>query len=207
MGQALQNAWKRKLQTDKEELAMTAQTAAAAVGIEQSVGDILSRPFAITYFKDFAARTKQAGSTTLPALAQRIGQSSRASKGQLLWLKLASFGTGLTEKSSLRHDANVLAISGVEGDYDGEKVSFDHAVEILSKAGILALVYTSPSHTEDTPRWRILCPTSGELPPDRRDRADGPPERAVRWHLQRGELDAVAGLLLRLGGLEPVAPG
>ncbi|TDH61575.1 DUF3987 domain-containing protein [Dankookia rubra] len=148
---------------------MTAQTGAAPVGIEQSVADTLSRPFAITYFKDFAARTKQEGSTTLPALAQQIRQTSRASKAQLPWLKLASFGTKLSDKKSLRHDANVLAISGVEADYDGENVPFGHAVEILSKAGILALVYTSPSHTEDTPRWRILCPTSGELPPDRRD--------------------------------------
>jgi len=67
----------------------------------------------------------------------------------------------------------VLAISGIEADYDGEAMPFDDAVEVLTKAGVSAILYTSPSHTEDTPRWRVLCPTSRELPPERRDKLMG----------------------------------
>lgn len=78
-----------------------------------------------------------------------------------------------TDKGSLRNDANVIAISGVEGDYDDERMTVGEAVERLEKAGVSALVYTSPSHTEDTPRWRVLCPTSTELPPDRREHLVG----------------------------------
>jgi len=34
---------------------------------------------------------------------------------------------------------------------------------------VASLAYTSPSHTEDAPRWRVLCLFSKEYPPDRRD--------------------------------------
>ena len=30
------------------------------------------------------------------------------------------------------------------------------------------MLYTSPSHTEEKPRWRVLCPTSRDLPPEQR---------------------------------------
>jgi hypothetical protein len=65
----------------------------------------------------------------------------------------------------------MLSISGVEADYDGEKISFDEAVEILEKAGIEAIVYTSPSHMREGhgPRWRILCRLSKEYPPEHRE--------------------------------------
>jgi hypothetical protein len=70
-----------------------------------------------------------------------------------------------------------VTISGVEADYDGEAISFAAAVDTLRKAGVRAIVYTSPSHTEDAPRWRVLCPLSQELPPDQRshqlDRLNG----------------------------------
>jgi hypothetical protein len=86
----------------------------------------------------------------------------------LPWIKLARFGDVKSDKKSLRHDGNVTAITGVEADYDGEVISFDEAVEVAEKARLLAIVYTSPSHTDAAPRWRVLCPTSGELPPDQR---------------------------------------
>jgi hypothetical protein len=114
---------------------------------------------AVTQFENFAAATKTEGEFTLGALADKIRDTSRARKDWLPWLKLARFGNVRTEKNSLRNDANVLSITGVEADYDGEKV--------------LAMVYTSPSHTEDTPRWRILCPTSRPLSPDRREKLMG----------------------------------
>ena len=73
-------------------------------------------------------------------------------------------------KNCLRHDANVVQITGIEGDYDLEKMPVSEAVERLEQAGIASMLYTSPSHTEDAPRWRVLCPTSVALPPTERDR-------------------------------------
>jgi hypothetical protein len=109
----------------------------------------------------------------LPELAELIQTASAPEKGLLPWLKLARFGPLPTEKGNLRWDGNVRSISGVEGDYDGEKLGFDQTVEILEKAGIKALVYTSPSHRPAAPRWRVLCPFSTELPPGDRDRMMG----------------------------------
>jgi hypothetical protein len=121
-----------------------------------------------TFFGNYAATTKREEVCTLAALAVRIRTITKPEKAQLPWLKLARFGALTSDKSSLRHDANVEAVTGIEADYDGRKVSFDEAADTLTKAGILALLYTSPSHSPAAPRWRVLCPLSTELPPDRR---------------------------------------
>lgn len=125
--------------------------------------------FTITKFPNFAAASKSEHRITLEYLAQRIRETTARRKDDLPWLKLARFGDKRTDANSLRHDANVLAITGIEADYDAERMTFDEAQDILEKQGILALLYTSPSHTEDAPHWRALCPLSSELPPERRN--------------------------------------
>jgi putative DNA primase/helicase len=133
----------------------------------------LDRPFAVTTFKNYAAATKREEPWTLRTLAERIRATTASKKEALPWLKLARFGDIRSDKNSLRHDGNVQAITGLEGDYDGEKITVAEAVEKLEKAGILAMVYTSPSHAEDAPRWRVICPTSTELPPENREKLMG----------------------------------
>ncbi len=126
------------------------------------------RPFSVTYFEDFSAARKREDITTLATLADIIGSTTAPAKSQLPWLKLAQFGDRRSEKNSLRHDANVLAITGVELDYDGDVMTIDEAADLLLQADVLSLIYASPSHAAGKPRWRVLCPTSVELPPDRR---------------------------------------
>jgi hypothetical protein len=130
-------------------------------------------PVAVTFFKNFAAQTKREKPCTLFALAARIYSVTAEAKTKLPWLKLARFGDNRSDKNSLRHDANVLAISGIEADYDAGGVAFDAAVELLRKAGIRSIVYTSPSYTPGFPKWRVLCPFSEELPPHQRARMLG----------------------------------
>ena len=134
----------------------------------QAAGSALDRSFAVTFFESQGAGRKHEERFSLRSLANRIRTVTASEKAHLPWLKLARFGEARTEKGSLRHDDNVLAISGVEADYDGEQIAFAEAVERLAKADLLALAYTSPSHTEAAPRWRVLCPLSEELPSDRR---------------------------------------
>jgi hypothetical protein len=125
----------------------------------------------VTFFPNAAAQTKREEVLPLRDLANRIATTTASSKTTLPWMKLARFGDLRTaDANSLRHNANVVTISGVEADYDGEKISFTGAVDTLRKAGVKAIIYTSPSHTEDTPRWRVLCALSKELPPDQRSR-------------------------------------
>jgi hypothetical protein len=79
------------------------------------------------------------------------------------------FGWQRTEKGSLRHAANVLRVCAVEGDYDGGRVTLDEARALLDAAGIEALLYTTPSHRADAPRWRVIAPLSEPALPAQRE--------------------------------------
>lgn len=127
-------------------------------------------PFLVTFFTDHAAGRKYETMVELEDLARRVRMMNGSSKATLPWLKFARFGDKKTAKGSLRHDQNMISISGIEADYDGEIMSFDRAMGFVRAAGLLCLVYTSPSHSEDGPRWRVLCPLSREYTPDERDR-------------------------------------
>jgi putative DNA primase/helicase len=141
---------------------------------------------AVTFFKNHAARGRREERLSAAALAELIDTTLAPTKGELPWLKLARFGDApnpKTHSGSLRWDGNVDWLSGVEGDYDGKEIAIARAVEALRQAGIAAIVYPSPSWREDAPRWRVLCPFSGELPPGDRDHMMGRLEGLFRREL------------------------
>jgi hypothetical protein len=111
---------------------------------------------------------------TLTELPHLITAPVKAEKTHLPWLVLGRFGDQRSDKGCLRHKGNLLAITGVESDYDGKvdggKTSFEEVVERLRGAGVEAVVYTSASHTTAAPRWRVLCPFAREYEPTDRDR-------------------------------------
>ena len=114
-----------------------------------------------TRFADRAATSKREIAHDWPELAEHIRTSGPfAAKALCPWLKLATFGDIRSSKGALRNKSNVLSITGVEGDYDGEQMQPAEAVQLLERAGIRAIVYTSPSHTPERPRWRVLAPLS-----------------------------------------------
>jgi Primase C terminal 2 (PriCT-2) len=127
--------------------------------------DIGTRNLFVTGFKDETAQTLRTGEPSLMALRDHILATDAPTKTETPWLKLAKFGSKRTENNCLRHDANVIEISGVECDYDDEMISFDDAVEIMRKANVRCLLYTSASHTPEAPRWRVLVPFSKDYPP------------------------------------------
>ncbi|MFC7737518.1 phage/plasmid primase, P4 family [Roseomonas sp. GCM10028921] len=141
----------------------------AKMGVDAMPSSPLDQPFQVTFFRTQGAKEKQQETYSLRLLAPWVQTTTASDKKWLPWLKLARFGDLRTDAECLRHDANVLAISGIEADYDGGEVSFEQAVDIAGKAGLLCLLYTSPSHSAASPRWRVLCPTSTELEPSRRD--------------------------------------
>jgi hypothetical protein len=138
----------------------------------------LDMPITVTFFRDEWAKAKQEVSTTLRDLMPALRDTRGHNKASLPWLKLAAFGDRYSDKGSLRNNANVVAIHGVEADYDAATITVERAARIVGQAGLAAVIYTSPSHTPETPKWRILCPTSCAMPPSDR-----------------------AGLLARLNGL------
>ena len=130
----------------------------------------LDIPLSVTFFRDYAAQSKVQRETSLRALIPALRDTTAPSKGELPWLKLATFGEVFSRRGSLRHDENITAVTGIEADYDGEAITVERARHILANAGIAAVIYTSPSHTEDTPRWRVLCPLAQPIPPHARPR-------------------------------------
>ena len=89
-----------------------------------------------------------------------------STKSGLRLLSLNRYGDLRTEKGALRHDKNVIAVTGLVGDYDGGIVPIDQAAERLEKLSVKAMLYTSPSSTESRPRWRVVAPLSAEVAPD-----------------------------------------
>jgi putative DNA primase/helicase len=137
----------------------------------------------VTYFDDYAAVRKNERQISLEQLAEQIRSANAAEKDALPWLKLARFGNATTEHGSLRHDRNVISVTGCEVDYDGEQVGLDAAIEALEKAGVQAIAYTTPSYRPEAPRWRVLCPFSRDL---------APPLRAKMVNRLNGLLKGVA---------------
>ena len=125
-----------------------------------------SNAYTVTGFRGYAAQVKEETVVERDALLSAILHTCASTKERLPWLKFARFGSVRTRTRSLRHDANVLVITGAMGDYDDGEVSFDEAVERVRHSGIEAILYTSPIHTADKPRWRVIAPFSRELPPD-----------------------------------------
>src|SRR4051794_36921184 len=109
-----------------------------------------------TFFRDVGGKHKHERACDWDELADHIRHPQQfESKSDCPMIKLAEFGNRRTENGCLRHDANIEQITGLEGDYDGEQVSVAQAAMMLSEHGIEAVLYTSGSHTPETPRWRV----------------------------------------------------
>lgn len=126
-----------------------------------------------TQFPDHAALSKTDHETPWGDLVAQIRRAGPfANKNACPWVKLATFGIRRTDPSrgkySLRNNENVTEVHGIEGDYDGEVVAPEHALALLEAHGIRAAVYTSPSHTPEAPRWRVICPLTTPVPPEQR---------------------------------------
>ena len=134
--------------------------------------DIGSHRILVTFFKNEFAKSLTTENLTLLEMQNLVLQTKGSTKTKLPWWKLAGFGNKKSPPDPetgkgggcLRWDPNVDKFSGIEADYDGEVMSFDEAVAILKEMNVRALIYTSPSHTEAAPRWRLLLPVSCELP-------------------------------------------
>jgi hypothetical protein len=132
-------------------------------------GAALARPLSMTVFSNTTGSTQRTMRKSLSDVATAIPRRTATRKDGLPLIKLARFGTAKSRNGSLRHNANVLAIEGVEGDHDTGAMSVEQARECLEVAGLAGLIYTTPSHSQDKPRWRVLCPLSRSHAPDERE--------------------------------------
>ena len=106
-----------------------------------------------TRWEDVRGQSARQGALPWPDFVRRLELvPAQEVKADSPLLKLATFGDVRTERGSLRSDANVLEVGGLEGDYDGGEVTPEDAVARLEQHHIRAVVVTTWSHTPDTPR-------------------------------------------------------
>jgi hypothetical protein len=132
--------------------------------------DINAHKIVVTTFRDQLAKERKRQHWSIPELREIVLKTGADTKKKLPWLKCADFGEKGTPKGSLRHDANVVSVSGVELDYDAKLISIEEVVATLKESGIRALAYTSPSNTKTEFKWRVVAPFSKELPPHEREK-------------------------------------
>jgi P4 family phage/plasmid primase-like protien len=124
----------------------------------------------VTIFRDPTARSLEVKNLTLEELRNMVVTTTATSKSDLPWLKLAVFGDKKSDKGCLRNNDNVLEITGIEVDYDAKVMAFEDAVEAVKRAKLTALIYTSPSHAANAPKWRVVLPASRRLLPSSRSK-------------------------------------
>lgn len=138
---------------------MDARTSATTINVHKIV---------VTTFRDHRAKESERRHWSLPEICDIVLRTVADTKEKLPWLKCAEFGETKTAKGSLRNDANVVSVSGLELDYDEKLISIQEVVAKLEKLGIRALTYTSPSNKKTEFKWRVVAPFSQELPPKER---------------------------------------
>ena len=148
---------------------MPKDTATAATNQLENLDSPLRRKLPVTFFADRWAKESWRKEMTLEEIADYAERKTARSKDKLPLIKLALFGDDANDKGCLRHNENMTSISGIEADYDGEVISAGEAADTLHSKGIAALIYTSPSHRPEAPRWRVLCPLSEDLDPSHRE--------------------------------------
>ncbi len=123
----------------------------------------------LTLWPSVSGHTKIESSVSWAKIPEFLRDAGdKPSKSACPLVKLARFGNLRTAENSLRHDANVTSITGVEGDYDGGEIGPTEAIARLEAHNLRAYVITTWSHTPDKPRWRVLAPLSASVEPKER---------------------------------------
>jgi hypothetical protein len=80
-----------------------------------------------------------------------------ATKSGLPLIIGATFGTRRSGGGSYRTQANVKHVTAAIGDMDSGGMTLADARQRCEDRGIAAYFYTTPSHTPDKPRWRVVA--------------------------------------------------
>ncbi len=131
-------------------------------------GSPLDHPIDVAMFKDRRALSIKPKTLSMRDLSTAL--PAAVSKDAMRHIKLGRFTGEPTAKGSYRHNAAHESVSGIEGDYDGGTMTVEQAVDALARAGVAAMIYTTPSHQQPGKghRWRVLCPLSKDTTPSER---------------------------------------
>ena len=106
----------------------------------QKSSEISEKTIEITIFDSQSGTRFSTIERSLAGLADLIKNTHADRKEDLPWLKLARFGETRSRNGSLRTNANMVSISGVEVDYDAGDIPPNRAADMFAEAGISALI-------------------------------------------------------------------
>ncbi|MDZ7852943.1 MAG: phage/plasmid primase, P4 family [Halomonas sp.] len=128
-----------------------------------------SHTIALTVWRNKSGTQRSELNKTWPEICNWLSDLPPvAVKDDCQLIKFARFGDERTENGALRHDANVIEITGIEGDYDDEEMAPEQAIALMEKAGLRAAVAPTFTSTPEKPRWRVLTPLVGAVSPSER---------------------------------------
>jgi len=136
--------------------------------------------FALTLWPNLAARASTVEEMSVESFAALIRLTMRGQKESLPLFSAGHFGPMRSARGSLRTGANLQDVTCIVGDHDAGTMQPGEAARRLGAQGFRTLIYTTSSHTPETPRWRVLAPLSRPMSP-----------QGYRHHADR--LDAALG--------------
>lgn len=91
-------------------------------------------------------------------------------------ISCALYSGDRSKKGALRHSGAITHVYALEGDYDAERMSLTQAAQRLREAGVMAVLYSSPSSRAIDPktgqrrgeRWRVIAPLARPISPEAR---------------------------------------
>jgi hypothetical protein len=125
-------------------------------GPAANFGEQASTDFIFTWLRDQYAQDKRLIRISTEKFARCLRATTAPTKAALPWAKLARLGPERSPNGSFRYDANVIALFGAEGDYDGSEVPIEDAAALIQAAGIEAVL----NETTTLGHWRIWLPTA-----------------------------------------------
>lgn len=132
----------------------------------------MSEALLITYtlFPDVTPSTKtERADVPWEVLVENIRKApTYLNKASCPLISIGEYGDLKTDRDCLRHAANVRRVFGIEIDYDSEQMPIEQAAALLDRSHLCSVLYTSPSHTPEKPRWRALLPLSEPAIPEKR---------------------------------------
>jgi hypothetical protein len=91
---------------------------------------------------------------------RKEGEPVTLAKNRMLLVKAATF----PNDSRAKNEPPPTKATALFGDYDRGEMKMQEAAERLETFGLAAVLYTTPRHTPEAPRWRIVVPLATEIP-------------------------------------------
>lgn len=125
-----------------------------SVSPEADVADAPERPatrLCVSFFKSVKDPSGHVEQLTAEDLAGLFTHPRKfEEKGDLPLFSLVAFRGG-------RKDEHIAELYGIVAEHDAGEVSLDEAIARARVAGVALIGYTTPSHTPEHPRWRVVA--------------------------------------------------